>query len=97
MQNNQLEGPYLALLNCLIDRQPSSPGQVMEDIPMHEEEPELKEVQEFLIYEPVVPVAVAAAAVEEEDQQEVLEEEDEHLQPCQLSYRKCKLLSLSPS
>jgi hypothetical protein len=73
MQNNQLEGPYLALLNHLIDRQPPSPGQIVEDIPMHEEEPELEEVQDFLIDEPVVPVAA-------------LEEEDEHLQPYQLTF-----------
>jgi hypothetical protein len=36
------KAPYLALLNHLIDQQPLSPGQMMEDVPMHEEEPELE-------------------------------------------------------
>ncbi len=40
--SNQLEGPYLALLNQLIDRQPPSPGQIIEELPMLEEEAEVE-------------------------------------------------------
>ncbi len=45
IQNNQLERTYLVLLNHLIEWQPPSLGQIMDDVPMLEEEVELEEVQ----------------------------------------------------